>query len=85
MYKPVGWDPVDLDAPTTFWFDKPRGITYQAMLSRLEANEPGIDNRLWQRMMTLGPTPEFCLVGRGRDVLPYDWEGQLSVKRRLKA
>ena|SRR5579872_5931350 len=83
LYRPFGGDPVELDARSALWFDKPREVSYQALRSRLEANQPGITRQLWQRQMTLGPTPEFCLLGRGAEALPYGWNGQLIVRRAL--
>jgi hypothetical protein len=38
------------------WTSKPRGETYESFLAR----EP-VD-RVWQRQLVLGPTPEFCLA-----------------------
>lgn len=83
LYRPLGSEPAGLDAPSTLWFSKPRGISYGALHSRLEAIETGAKDRLWQRMMTLGPTPEFGLLGRGVDALPHAWEGLMVVRRPL--
>jgi hypothetical protein len=43
-------------AVTARWFDKPAGVP-SAEVPRLV-----VDGDLWGRMMTLGPTPEFCLL-----------------------
>ncbi len=40
------------------WFAKPRGMSYADLVGSIEG-----EGRLWQRRMTLGPTPEFCLEG----------------------
>jgi hypothetical protein len=42
------------------WLSKPAAETYVEFLARMESHvsEHGC---LWQRQMTLGPTPEFCL------------------------
>ena len=42
------------------WLSKPAAESYVDFLARMESNvtEHGC---LWQRQMTLGPTPEFCL------------------------
>jgi hypothetical protein len=51
------------------WFSKPRGMTYpeldEALSSLLQRGAA-----LWQRQLTLGPTPEFCLDFSGRPELP---------------
>ena len=48
------------EVATAFWFDKPRGATYEAFSARLAplTREGGA---LWQRQMVLGAAPEFCL------------------------
>jgi hypothetical protein len=38
------------------WSGKPAGVSYPDFYSGLR---PGLD--LWQRQMTLGPSPEFCM------------------------
>lgn len=40
------------------WFTKPQGTSYAELFGSLD----GV-GRLWQRRMTLGPTPELCLEG----------------------
>lgn len=42
------------------WLSKPSTESYADFLARMEANV-GEHGCLWQRQMTLGPTPEFCL------------------------
>jgi hypothetical protein len=41
------------------WLSKPASESYADFLRRMEANL-GEYGCLWQRQMTLGPTPEFC-------------------------
>lgn len=50
------------EAPATgaVWLAKPAGTSYVDFLARC-APRPG--ETLWQRQMTLGPTPEFQLTG----------------------
>jgi hypothetical protein len=43
--------------PRTTWCAKPAGTPYPAFLARLPPGE------LWQRLLALGPAPEFCLPG----------------------
>jgi hypothetical protein len=44
------------------WFAKPDGLSYSELGADLDARLHGTDASLWQRQMTLGPTPEFCLL-----------------------
>jgi hypothetical protein len=44
------------------WFAKPDGMTYDELGTELDARLAGRDASLWQRQMTLGPTPELCLL-----------------------
>jgi hypothetical protein len=84
IYRPLTDVPASVEATTALWFNKPRGMSYATMTSRLTATEPDVSDRVWQRVLTLGPTPEFCLIGRGSDALPYSWSSQLTVRRPLK-
>jgi hypothetical protein len=43
------------------WMSKPRGVPYGAFLGALAARTSQPDITLWQRQLTLGPAPEFCL------------------------
>ena len=62
------------DAAWSWWFSKPAGMSYAQLHDRLEpfARMPGAG--LWGRQMTLGPTPEFCLLAASKPELP-PWEG----------
>jgi hypothetical protein len=44
------------------WFAKPEGLTYAELGEALDERLAGHDASLWQRQMTLGPAPEFCLL-----------------------
>lgn len=46
------------------WLSKPAGEHYPQFFARMRA-VVGIDMCLWQRQMTLGPAPEFCLQAPG--------------------
>lgn len=45
----------------TVWLRKPRGWSYPRFYETLDAKLAGAHVNLWQRQMTLGPAPEFCL------------------------
>ena len=55
------------------WFAKPDGVSYPAFFDELRAwtGRPGV--ALWQRRMTLGPPPEFGLVGPEPLDVPTAW------------
>jgi hypothetical protein len=42
------------------WFAKPSGMAYTAFFSLIRPLVEENKGALWQRQMTLGPTPEFC-------------------------
>ncbi len=42
------------------WFAKPAGMTYDTLFSLVRPLVEESGGALWQRQMTLGPTPEFC-------------------------
>ncbi|QKQ99087.1 hypothetical protein GWK48_00560 [Metallosphaera tengchongensis] len=44
------------------WFSKPRGVRYEDFYSRLGIK----DQSLWRRLLAMGPSPEFCLIGKDR-------------------
>jgi hypothetical protein len=81
LYKPLDAAEPPGPATTALWFAKPRGMSYGSMFAKLEQQNPDIRQRLWQRKMTLGPTPEFCLLQSGPDFLPFGWESTMVVRR----
>ncbi|HUK66310.1 MAG TPA: hypothetical protein VLV17_05735 [Anaeromyxobacteraceae bacterium] len=56
------------------WLKKPSGLSYRDFRARLPPGE------LWQRQMTLGPAPEFCLF---EAELPEGLCGARLVLRRV--
>jgi hypothetical protein len=70
-------------ASACLWLTKPRGIPYPEFLGTLQ-QRCREECTLWQRQMTLGPAPEFCVAGadallRGLDT-PASW--QPTIVRR---
>jgi hypothetical protein len=53
------------------WFAKPAGTPYPDFLARVPPAE------LWQRKLTLGPAPEFCLSG---GTPPEGAEGAITLQ-----
>jgi hypothetical protein len=52
------------------WLTKPAGMSYGDFLDQASSLiNPSIAG-LWQRQMTLGPGPEFCILGQDRVEVP---------------
>jgi len=64
-------------------FSKPSGMSYQELHDMLGplASVPAMG--LWQRQMTLGPGPEFCLLSPQRLELPSPLDGDIIALNRL--
>ncbi|HEX5570740.1 MAG TPA: hypothetical protein VFX31_05090 [Ktedonobacterales bacterium] len=82
LYTPsgprVGEQPA-LDGSVAYWFTKPDALRYSALYQRLR---PQLAH-LWTRMMVLGPSPEFLLLGDDLAALPPEWRPQLTHRERL--
>lgn len=82
LYTPsgprVGLEPA-LDGSLAQWFSKPEGMRYGALYQRLG---PRLDH-LWTRMMVLGPSPEFLLLGDDSHALPPEWRAQVTRRERI--
>lgn len=63
------------DAVWSHWFTKPRGMSYGELFERLEPMTSAPGTGLWGRQMTLGPTPEFCLLAASEPALNAAAEG----------
>ncbi len=62
------------------WFAKPPGWSYGELFAALgECLAQG--SALWQRQLTLGPAPEFCLRAATRPVLPPALGAELASYR----
>lgn len=82
LYTPagpqVGQEPA-LAGALAQWFSKPEGMSYSALYQRLGPHLP----RLWQRMMVLGPSPEFLLLDDDPQALPAEWRAQTTRRERV--
>jgi hypothetical protein len=77
LYQTVDGRDGELTGARAHWFAKPPNIGYRQLYDALR---PVLD-RVWLRMMVLGPTPEVCLLGEppaGLDLPRVD-----AVNRRL--
>ena len=62
------------DVVEAHWFAKPVGTSYADFFDRLRPLV-GRGMALWQRQMTLGPTPELCLQSATAIALPAELRG----------
>ena len=62
------------------WFPKPSGMSYRALNSILNTLE---QSDHWQRQLTLGPSPEFCVHSNERVALPSNFRNTTIEIRRL--
>lgn len=72
LYTPVGpraGQAPTLDSAVAQWFSKPEGVSYSALYRQLAPRLP----HLWQRMMVLGPSPEFLLLDGDPAALLAEW------------
>ena len=46
------------------WFIKPAGMSYPQLFAAVEPALGPVGGSLWVRKMTLGPSPEFCVLAR---------------------
>ncbi len=74
----VGVEPA-LDGSLAQWFSRPEAIRYGALYQQLG---PRLAH-LWTRMLTLGPAPEFLLLGDDIHALPLEWRAQITRRERV--
>ncbi len=55
------------------WFDKPQGMTYEALYAVLQQPMLHASGCLWQRQMSLGPAWEFCWHTTYEAHIPATW------------
>jgi hypothetical protein len=70
LYKPARRVQAQAGGPIATWFSKPAGESYDDLYTWLDEQDPSIAVRLWQRFLTLGPGPEFCVAGNEAVDLP---------------
>ena len=78
---------------STQWFVKPAGMSYPQLFAAIEPALAPVGGSLWVRKMTLGPSPEFCVLARepaalapafqmfAFDLRPI-WDGSLAAAAR---
>ena len=52
------------------WISKPAGAQYESFYDGMAEFVARDDRSLWRRQMTLGPTPEFCIISERKLDLP---------------
>jgi hypothetical protein len=70
--------------PFAVWFPKPAGMSYAAFSGVMATWTDRAGVSLWQRQMTLGPTPEFCLLSPEAPALALPGLAEsIAVRRRV--
>jgi hypothetical protein len=75
------------------WFAKPAGLSYPQIFAAIEPALAPVGGSLWVRKMTLGPSPEFCVLAREPAALAPQfgmfafqlrpvWDGSLAQSAR---
>ena len=67
------------------WFQKPPGMTYDALRESIAELLEERSTDLWQRQMVLGPTPEFCVHSKERLDLPPTFQGIVTRIESLES
>jgi hypothetical protein len=73
------------DARITSWFQKPPGMTYDALCESIAELLEDRSTDLWQRQMVLSPTPEFCVHSKERLDLPPTFQGIVTRIESLES
>lgn len=60
LYQLCAGEAEPAGAQVASWFSKPTGMNYESFFSLVRPLVKENGGALWQRQMTLGPTPEFC-------------------------
>jgi hypothetical protein len=63
------------EAQFALWFSKPAGTSYDDFYAAVRPWTSHAGAGLWGRQMTLGPTPEFCLLTPAPVQLPERFAG----------
>lgn len=82
IYRHRAGSPEVASSRISRWFGRPAGTNYEAFLPRLERIADA-GSSIWQRQMTLGTTPEFCLRGSGPSNLPPEWSATTVEVERV--
>ncbi|MGH3147187.1 MAG: hypothetical protein ACRDTR_15430 [Rubrobacter sp.] len=65
-------EPAAVGSDLATWLTKQRGTSYEEFYARIEPWTNGPETSLWRRQLVLGPTPEFCVLGRAEPEFPSD-------------
>jgi hypothetical protein len=70
-------------ANSALWFDRSAAVTTEDLVEGIGGPSAPRSLALWSRYMTLGPAPEFCVLGptEGRAEMPGTMEGARRVTR----
>jgi hypothetical protein len=65
-------EPAAVGSDLATWLTKQRGTSYGEFYARIEPWTNAPQTSLWRRQLVLGPTPEFCVLGRAGSEFPAD-------------
>ncbi len=65
-------EPAAVGSGLATWLTKQRGTSYGEFYARIEPWTNAPQTSLWRRQLVLGPTPEFCVLGRAGSEFPAD-------------
>ncbi len=65
-------EPAAVGSDLATWLTKQRGTSYGEFYDRIEPWTNAPQTSLWRRQLVLGPTPEFCVLGRPGTEFPAD-------------
>ena len=86
LYEVVRTASPELPVQTAcLWTSKPRAQTYEAFWAEVQS-QFGTAVDIYQRQMTLGPAPEFCVAGArslASALVPSSWQAKLTLREQV--
>jgi hypothetical protein len=65
------------------WFSKPARLSYSQTFASVEPALRPVGGSLWMRRMTLGPSPEFCVLANAPATLATEFQGIAAQLRPI--
>ena len=81
--------PAPAEARIAVWVDKPRGVPSPMLAAMLGDGMDATHAGLWQRQLSLGPSPEYCVLagappaGVASTRLAHGWSASASAREPL--
>jgi len=89
IFRLLEGSPTPADARVAVWVDKARGVREPALAALLADGMDQTHAGLWQRQLSLGPAPEFCVLageppaGVARTRLAHGWSASAAAREPL--